>query len=76
MEQKLTAYKKAKEERNAKIISRYKELRAEGYMKTIAYEELREEFGFYSSQGIAVIIRKAEKDGIIKSDRKNKVPKA
>ena len=73
-EEKITRFKKYKQERNQKIIERYKQLREEGYMKSTAYETIREEVGFYSVQGIAVIIRKAVKEGLIEDRKKTNEP--
>lgn len=59
---KITAYQKNIRERDKKIIARYEELVAEGYMKTIAMRTIAEEYGFYSTAGINRIIKKYKRD--------------
>ena len=58
---KTTEYQKQKRERDEKIYKRFNELIADGYMKSRAYEIIKEEYGLFSSTGVYHIVQKMSK---------------
>ena len=67
-----TNFRRDRDKRNAEICERYKKMMQEGFMQTRALEELAEEFGFYSAQGIRAVLKR---EGVIENkQRKNIKP--
>lgn len=56
---KETDFRRDRDKRNAQIVERYKQMMTEGYMQTRALEELADEFGFYTAQGIRAVLKRA-----------------
>ena len=55
---KETNFRRDRDKRNAQIAERYKQMMSEGYMQTRALEELADEFGFYTAQGVRAVLKR------------------